>query len=95
MLQEYLVLSGDADSTTNVDTGIKPFVPLFVGQCILVKGIQGAFLFVYGGVGVLVLGLGEDSLSMSLNRMSGSYDTLARFQSVSCFIFLSKRTCMH
>ena len=37
MVQENLVLSGDTDGCSNIDSCVEPFVPLFVAQSILAE----------------------------------------------------------
>ena len=56
------MLSGYADSCSDVNLGVKSFIPLLVGQGVLLEAVEATLLFVDGGVRVLVLGLRKDGL---------------------------------
>ena len=62
MVQEDSVLSGYADCSSNINLGVEPFIPLFVGHDLLAEAIESTFLLIDGGERVLIFRLCQDSL---------------------------------
>ena len=60
IFQQHLVLSGDSDSTCNINFRVELFVPLGVCDGLLSKQVERHLLFVHHGKRVLVFCLSED-----------------------------------
>ena len=49
------MLSCDSNGVSDIYLGVKPLIPLVVGEFLLMKTVKCHFLFIYGGKWVLIL----------------------------------------